>query len=288
MVNDLIFDVGMHLGQDTAYYLRKGFRVVAVEANPELVRLAGARFAEALADGSLTIVSGAITHAPGDTVTFYTNSEMTIWGTTSASRAASTGRGGDLTPITVPTIRFDDVLARWGVPYFMKVDIEGADTVCLEALMGVPEHERPVSVSIESDKRDWDKVLAELALLERLGFNRFAVVQQAGVSHNRRPIRRLDGSWVMHAFEAHGSGPFGEDLAAPWLDAERARVRYRRIFRGYRMVEAVHGWMGTGAADDTVDCGIGTVLGRATSGFVADRLRRPLLGWYDTHALRVG
>ena len=33
----LIYDVGMHNGDDTAYYLRRGFRVVAIEPNPALV-----------------------------------------------------------------------------------------------------------------------------------------------------------------------------------------------------------------------------------------------------------
>ena len=36
--NDLIIDVGMHDGTDTAFYLAKGFNVVAIEANPGLVR----------------------------------------------------------------------------------------------------------------------------------------------------------------------------------------------------------------------------------------------------------
>ena len=34
---NLIFDIGMHIGQDTEFYLKKGFCVVAVEANPKLV-----------------------------------------------------------------------------------------------------------------------------------------------------------------------------------------------------------------------------------------------------------
>ncbi len=33
---DLIYDVGFHHGEDTAVYLRKGFRVVAFEAHPLL------------------------------------------------------------------------------------------------------------------------------------------------------------------------------------------------------------------------------------------------------------
>jgi len=35
--NDLVYDVGMNNGDDTAYYLSLGFRVIAIEANPELV-----------------------------------------------------------------------------------------------------------------------------------------------------------------------------------------------------------------------------------------------------------
>jgi hypothetical protein len=40
----LIYDVGMHNGDDTAYYLRRGFRVIAIEPNPALVATAAERF----------------------------------------------------------------------------------------------------------------------------------------------------------------------------------------------------------------------------------------------------
>jgi hypothetical protein len=33
---DLVYDVGFHQGEDTAFYLKKGFRVVAFEAHPRL------------------------------------------------------------------------------------------------------------------------------------------------------------------------------------------------------------------------------------------------------------
>src|SRR5260221_7698885 len=35
-VNRVIYDVGAHRGEDAAFYLQKGFAVVAVEANPLL------------------------------------------------------------------------------------------------------------------------------------------------------------------------------------------------------------------------------------------------------------
>ena len=34
MQKDLIYDIGMHNGENTEYYLKRGFRVIAVEANP--------------------------------------------------------------------------------------------------------------------------------------------------------------------------------------------------------------------------------------------------------------
>ena len=36
----LIFDIGMYDGSDTRYYLNEGFRVLAIEANPVLVKRA--------------------------------------------------------------------------------------------------------------------------------------------------------------------------------------------------------------------------------------------------------
>nr|MBS9781973.1 hypothetical protein [Gammaproteobacteria bacterium] len=44
---NLIYDVGMCQGEDTAFYLKKGFTVIAFEANPELITQAKIKFARA-------------------------------------------------------------------------------------------------------------------------------------------------------------------------------------------------------------------------------------------------
>jgi len=36
MNKNLIIDVGVHQGEDTEYYLKKGFCVVGIEADPQL------------------------------------------------------------------------------------------------------------------------------------------------------------------------------------------------------------------------------------------------------------
>ena len=80
--SDLIFDVGMHQGEDTEYYLKRGFRVVAFEAHPDLVRDNKEKFSEEIANGSLIIVEGAIVDdLTQKTITFYINEDSSVWGT---------------------------------------------------------------------------------------------------------------------------------------------------------------------------------------------------------------
>jgi 16S rRNA A1518/A1519 N6-dimethyltransferase RsmA/KsgA/DIM1 with predicted DNA glycosylase/AP lyase activity len=63
---DLIFDVGMHLGEDTEFYLKKGFRVVAIEADPLHCSRVAERFAREVAKRQLVILNVAITKLEAD------------------------------------------------------------------------------------------------------------------------------------------------------------------------------------------------------------------------------
>ena len=47
----------MHEGQDSEFYLKKGFKVVGVEADAELCSQAASRFADAVRDERLVIVN---------------------------------------------------------------------------------------------------------------------------------------------------------------------------------------------------------------------------------------
>ena len=82
--DDLIYDVGMHKGEDTEFYLKKGFRVIAFEANPDLVRHCKQLFEQQLRDRRLTIIDGAIVNAnelnQNGMVTFFNNANESVWG----------------------------------------------------------------------------------------------------------------------------------------------------------------------------------------------------------------
>src|ERR1700686_3014042 len=99
MKPDLIFDAGMHRGEDTDFYLRKGYRVVAIEANPDLVRACQIRFEAEIKSEQLHIIQGAIAEpSAGDTIPFFKN-ENSIWGTicpTWAERNLKAGRASEI------------------------------------------------------------------------------------------------------------------------------------------------------------------------------------------------
>jgi FkbM family methyltransferase len=270
VIEDLVFDVGLHRGEDSDYYLRKGYRVVAFEANPTLVKRARDRFAAELASGTMTIIEGAIDDHGRESIKFFIHPQMSVWGTTDEAWALRNApRGGRSTAVEVPTVNFRQAIERFGVPHYMKVDIEGADRICLESLRHF--RHRPRYVSIESEKTDWQALEAEFDLLERLGYGRFAICQQADIHHQALITQTRTGDSLRYQFEEGASGPFGDDLDEPWTDRTAALRTYATLFRRYRIF---------GDASPLAS----TRPGRVARRVLSDVLHRPLPGWYDTHA----
>src|SRR5438477_11999831 len=82
MQENLIFDVGFHKGEDTSFYLNKGFRVVGIESNPFLYAVGIERFKIEIEERRLTLLNIVITDADGP-VRFFVNSCVTEWGSIS-------------------------------------------------------------------------------------------------------------------------------------------------------------------------------------------------------------
>jgi hypothetical protein len=121
---DLIYDVGMHQGEDAEFYLNKGFRVVGFEADPEHVSYCRGKLADAIAQGRLTIVEGAIVGKAmagrSAKVAFYKNVRSSVWGTSQADWAnRNAGLGSPSKIIEVETVDFRGTIERHGVPYYM-------------------------------------------------------------------------------------------------------------------------------------------------------------------------
>lgn len=229
MQSDLIYDVGMHTGNDTDFYLKKGFRVVAVEANPDLIRQCQICFSAQIESGNLKIYPVAISSQNGQ-VDFFVNRQKDDWGTISeefARRNEKLGRSSDI--IAVPSMRFEQILKEDGMPYYLKIDIEGADHLCLEALHHFDD--RPRFISVESGLLSFDETFTELSHLWSLGYRKFKIVNQALNNKIKCPNPPLEGKYVDAYFDGLSSGTFGEEAPGKWMGAEETFDRYRAILR---------------------------------------------------------
>src|SRR5437660_352233 len=110
MVPDLIYDVGLHNGSDTAYYLHKGFRVVAIDANPVLIAAAEREFRSEIAAGRLTVLNIGIADTEGS-LSFWINEANDTQSSFNEARAKLYGPCHE---IRVPCIRFSSVIAEHG------------------------------------------------------------------------------------------------------------------------------------------------------------------------------
>ena len=134
--DNLVIDVSMHTGEDTAVYLAKDFDVVAIEANPALVERAKVAFADAIDTGRLRIYEAAIAEQAGS-ARLAVADDMTIWSSLSpAFIELHKARGTRYRYLEVPAVSFESVLAEVGIPHYLKVDIEGLDMLCVRALQG--------------------------------------------------------------------------------------------------------------------------------------------------------
>ena len=268
MRDDLIYDVGMHTGEDTEFYLRKGFRVVGIEANAQLCEECAHKFSAAIGSGQLQIINKAISHTVG-TIDFFLNEQVSIWGTANLEWVKrNEARGFKSHPVKVEATTIRDVILKFGVPYYMKVDIEGMDSVCLEGLLSVEE--KPKYISVEASATSIKDTFTQLHLLDQLGYTRFKIVPQLNITEQRCPNPAREGIFVDHRFEGGSSGLFGEEAPGEWRPLDSVKWDYRRIHLDYRMVGPNNGIF---------------------RNFPSRKIRRLLetvfwngLEWHDTHA----
>ena len=221
---NLIIDLGMHNGHDTDFYLRKGFSVVAVEANPALAGIAAEQFSTQVKNGELVILNKGIA-SKADTLDFYVNEDKDDW--SSFIKEVGTRRDTKYHIEKIKCVPLESILAEYGIPYFIKIDIEGYEEICLDSLFKFEL--RPRYVSVEA--REMGKVLLEK--LKKLGYNKFKIVDQSQNSLLKAPTPAKEGKYVDYEFDSYSSGLFGEETPGDWLDFERTMAEYLELLKTY-------------------------------------------------------
>lgn len=213
----LIYDLGAHHGGDTAFYLTKGARVVAVEANPSLAALLRQRFAMEIRKGQCVVVEAAIM-PEACSVPFFVNPRCDHW--SSLSEAWATRDGGPVERYEVMGVPVQALFSEHGVPYYMKVDIEGADQDVVAQLSRLPEKPRFMSVE------EWG--VHALDALAGLGYDRFSIRTQWDKTWCKES--GVEGRRTDFTFDHTVSGLFGLEVPE-WVPLEQARRTFHHVAR---------------------------------------------------------
>ena len=167
---DLVFDIGAHVGDRIAAFRRLGARVVAIEPQPALAKTLRLFYGR---DPMVTIEAAAVGRSAG-TVTLNLNLENPTVSTASAEfvAAAADAPGWEgqawSKRIEVPLTTLDALVASYGRPAFIKIDVEGFEA---EALAGLSEPVIALSFELTLIQRDIAHACIERC--RTLGYTRF-------------------------------------------------------------------------------------------------------------------
>jgi FkbM family methyltransferase len=257
--NQLIYDIGLHLGYDTQMYLEKGYRVVAVEANPLLVDKARKKFKNDINSGRLEVLNYAIAELDDSTIPFYISINRSIQSSLQKNMAE---RGSQVQEIQVKTIKLSTLFENYGIPHYCKIDIEGYDYIALKSLEDRPKHlSKFISAEINNvgmngeTAEDIDDIselqqiwLSILIKLQEIGYKKFRVIDQGTLQiiavksyvnsefyFKKSIISRIYNKYLRIktclkynlslnvGYSSDCSGPFGGENESDWTDFEQTK-----------------------------------------------------------------
>ena len=243
MKKRLVFDIGMHIGQDTVTYLREGFRVLAIEANPVLAEQNKRKFKRYITDGSLTILNVGIADKEG-VLPFYINKKTSEWSSFDFNTGARNNTPYEV--LNVPCVTTGSLFRQYDIPHFLKVDIEGYDVHCVDALPDVTSGNGIKYISCEASN------VSLIDTLYHKGYTMFKLIHQSfdfnpiDLKLEKHPLFPL----FLHAYASiklklhklirvphpySSSGPIPEKAKGTWLPYETARQLHTDFFQGDKM-----------------------------------------------------
>jgi len=220
--SNTIFDLGFYDGADTKQYLEGGFCVKAFEADPYLAQLAVTNFGVWMSTGQLALANVALSPADSkgaEWKPFYLSKCTREWNSfyaTVGCRSCVPPHVQDASAcvqIPVRAMPCSVVFTSFGQPFYLKLDIEGAEPGCFDAMLA--KEARPFLPQFVSSE------ITELSYLDKLykiGFRSFKLVRQDS----------------LHSGAGSHSGPWGNNAldcrqGASWRTYEEVRKEFSTI-----------------------------------------------------------
>ncbi|MEJ8307817.1 FkbM family methyltransferase [Agrobacterium larrymoorei] len=167
----LVFDIGAHVGSRSRTLIQIGAQVVAIEPQPLFADFVEKHLGTQL-EGFERVAVGA---APGSVELLISSRHPTVT-SVSSSFVESVKKNAGFShvqwdgKVTVPMVRLDDLIEKYGLPAFIKIDVEGAEAAVLAGLSQpidlIAFEYIPAMPSVAND------AIAKLASLGDYRFNR--------------------------------------------------------------------------------------------------------------------
>jgi len=194
----VIYDIGANNGDDISYYLLKADVVVAIEANPALCDLISTRFRTEILTGRLFVENCVVVNkVEAPIVDFYLHRYLSVL---SQFPVPSPNDLERFTKVELPAKAISEIVAHYGSPHYIKIDVEHYDAQVLKALFEASIF--PPFISAEAHS-----IEVFFLLVTQGSYNSFKLVDGNTVSDK-------------YGFPIHSAGPFGADVAGNWLNED--------------------------------------------------------------------
>jgi FkbM family methyltransferase len=192
---DLVFDVGAHVGDRVGAFRRLGARVVAVEPQHALATTLKLIYGR---DDRVAIEKAAVGRSEGEIELKINTANPTVSTVSEDFIKSSQGAPGWQgqrwnKSVRVPMTTLDALIARHGMPSFIKIDVEGFEA---EALAGLSKPPAALSFEFTTIQRDIAALCVERCAA--LGYTKFNAVlgESLQMAHAREQSADEIRAWI--------------------------------------------------------------------------------------------